>query len=96
MGNENKPRADERGMSPERDNRSLSDVAPDDSAAQRGHGAHGRSGINAEERLDPTATEPDGTRATERGLGSAGWGSAASGGSTFDKRSPDNKEDDNG
>ena len=89
---ENTPRSNERGMSPERDNRPLSDVAPEDSAARRGHGAHGRGSNEAEERVDPTATEPDGTGATERGLGSAGWGNAASGGSTFDKRSP-NKED---
>jgi hypothetical protein len=88
----NTPKSSERGISPERDNRPLSDVAPDDSAALRGHGAHGSSSINPEERIDPAAAEPDGTRATERGRGSAGWGNAASGGSTFDKRSP-NKED---
>jgi hypothetical protein len=93
MGNENTPRSSERGTSPERDNRPLSDVAPDDSAAHRGHGAHGRSGHTPEERVEPTANEPDGTRATERGLGSAAWGNAASGGSTFDKRGPANKED---
>ena len=93
MGNENTPRSAERGTSPERDNRPLSDVAPDDSAAKRGHGAHGRSGHAPEERQDPTPTEPDGTRATERGLGSSGWGSGASGGSTIDKRGPANPED---
>jgi hypothetical protein len=92
MGKDNTQRSNERGMSPERDNRPLSDVAPEDSAARRGHGAHGRGGHTSEERLDPTAGEPDGTRATDRSLGSGGWGNAASGGSTFDKRSP-NKED---
>ena len=92
MGRENTPRSDERAQSPERDNRPLSDVAPEDSASQRGHGAHGRSGHTAEERHEAAPSEPDGTAATERGLGSAGWGNAPSGGSTFDKRSP-NKED---
>jgi hypothetical protein len=92
MGKENTPRSDERGMSPERDNRPLSDVAPEDSAALRGHGAHGRKSHNAEERVDPTATEPDGTNESARGLGSSGWGSEASGGSTIDKRGPKNKE----
>jgi hypothetical protein len=88
----NTPFSSETGMSPERENRPLSDVAPDDSAAKRGHGAHGSRSHESEERADPAAAEPDGTRATERGRGSAGWGNAASGGSTFDKRSP-NKED---
>jgi hypothetical protein len=92
MGRENTPRSSERATSPERDNRPLSDVAPEDSASQRGHGAHGRSGHTPEERHEPAAAEPDGTTATERGLGSAAWGNAASGGSTFDKRSP-KKED---
>ena len=92
MGNENTERSNERGMSSERDNRPLSDVAPDDSASQRGHGAHGSGGHTPEERVDPTANEPDGTNATERSLGSGAWGNAASGGSTFDKRSP-NTED---
>ena len=85
----NESSSSERGMSPERDNTPLSDVAPEDSAAQRGHGAHGSRSNEAEEHLDATATEPDGTAATARGLGSGGWGNAASGGSTFDKRSPD-------
>jgi hypothetical protein len=92
MGRENTSRSNERGTSPERDNRPLSDVAPDDSAAQRGHGAHGSRPHTSEERVEPTVVEPDGSRATERGLGSASWGNAASGGSTIDKREP-NKED---
>jgi len=92
MGNDNTERSNERGMSEDRDNRPLSDVAPEDSASRRGHGAHGRSGHTPEERVDATANEPDGTKATERGLGSGSWGNAASGGSTFDKRAP-NKED---
>jgi hypothetical protein len=91
MGNENTSRSAERGMSSERDNRPLSDVAPEDSAARRGHGAHGRSGHTPEERVDATANEPDGTAATERGLGSSGWGNEASGGSTVDKRGPEKK-----
>jgi hypothetical protein len=93
MSKENTPRSAERGTSPERENRPLSDVAPEDSAALRGHGAHGRSPHAAEERVDPAASEPDGTNASDRALGSAGWGNAASGGSTFDKREPRNKED---
>jgi len=92
MSTDNTSRSNERGMSPERDNRPLSDAAPEDSAAARTHGAHGRKSPAAEERLDPTATEPDGTDATDRALGSSGWGGEASGGSTFDKRTP-NKED---
>jgi hypothetical protein len=91
MGNENTSRSTERGTSPERDNRPLSDVAPEDSAARRGHGAHGRSGHTPEERVDASPNEPDGTAATERGLGSSGWGSEASGGSTVDKRGPEKK-----
>ena len=91
MGNDNTPRSSERGTSSERENRPLSDVAPEDSAARRGHGAHGSGGHTPEERLDATVSEPDGTTATDRGLGSAGWGNAASGGSTVDKRGPDNK-----
>jgi hypothetical protein len=93
MGNDNTPRSAERGMSPERDNRPLSDAAPDDSADKRGHGAHGRFGRTPEGRVDPWVSEPDGTNAaTERGLGSSGWGSEASGGSTIDKRRPDKTE----
>jgi hypothetical protein len=92
MPNDNTRRSLERGATPERDNRPLSDVAPDDSASRRGHGAHGRHGLNPEERVEATTPEPDGTRATDRARGSAGWGNAASGGSTVDKRSP-NLED---
>ena len=93
MGKENTERSNERATSPERDNRPLSDAAPEDSAGLRGHGAHGRSGHTSEERVDPTANEPDGTKASERGLGSGSWGNAASGGSSFDKRGPAVKED---
>ena len=67
MGNENKSRSQERGTSNERDNRPLSDVAPDDSAPLRGHGAHGSSGHTQDERVEPTATEPDGTNESARG-----------------------------
>jgi hypothetical protein len=93
MGNENTERSNERGLSAERDNRPLSDVAPEDSASRRGHGAHGRGGHTSEERIDPAANEPDGTNESQRGLGSGAWGNAASGGSTFDKRGPVNEED---
>ena len=59
-----------------------------DSAAQRAHGAHGRGVRSQEERVDPTAPEPDSAKGTDRG-GSAAWGSEASGGSVIDKRPPE-------
>jgi hypothetical protein len=86
---ENVHRSDETGMSPERENRPLSDVAPDDSAGRRGHGAHGSSGHTPAERTDDVAVEPDMTK--EGGRGSDGWGSAQSGGSVIDKRGPEGK-----
>jgi hypothetical protein len=88
-GEQNTPRSDVAGMSPERANRPLSDVAPEDSAGMRGHGAHGSGGRHPAEHVDEVATEPDLTK--EGARGSAGWGSAASGGSTIDKRGPDSK-----
>lgn len=60
-----------------------------DSAVARGHGAHG-SGDDREERLDPANSKPDFSKGSDRG-GSGAWGSERSGGSTFDKRSPDKK-----
>jgi hypothetical protein len=55
-----------------------------DSAAKRGHGAHGK-GDGREEHIDPQVAKPDFTKGTDRG-GSAAWGGEAAGGSTFDKR----------
>ena len=55
-----------------------------DSAAKRGHGAHGK-GDDREERVDPSTPKPDFTKGTDRG-GSSAWGGEAAGGSTFDKR----------
>jgi hypothetical protein len=55
-----------------------------DSAAKRGHGAHGK-GDEREEHVDPSVPRPDFSKGTDRG-GSAAWGGEASGGSTFDKR----------
>jgi hypothetical protein len=60
-----------------------------DSAAQRGHGAHGK-GDSREEHVDPATPEPDFSKGTDRG-GSAGWGSERAGGSVSDKRGPDAK-----
>jgi hypothetical protein len=77
------------GMSPDRENRPLSDVAPEDSAGQRGQGAHGRSGHTPAERVDEAPVDPGMTK--EGGRGSESWGSAQSGGSVVDKRPPENK-----
>jgi hypothetical protein len=55
-----------------------------DSADQRGHGAHGK-GRGEEQVNDDPAVEPDRTAGSDRG-GSAGWGNEASGGSVIDKR----------
>ena len=59
-------------------------VTANASAAAKGHGAHGR-GHGDEKADDRPATEPDQATGSGRG-GSAGWGSAASGGSVIDKR----------
>jgi len=59
-------------------------ITPDDSADARAHGTHGRGG-GEERRDDRPAPEPDASADSDRG-GSGGWGSEASGGSTFDKR----------
>jgi hypothetical protein len=88
-GDQNTPKSRVTGASPDSENRPLSDVAPDDSAAQRGHGSHGTHGREPEERVDPTAAEPDLTKNVGRGSG--GWGNETSGGSTFDKRGPEGK-----
>jgi hypothetical protein len=61
-----------------------------DSAAERGHGAHGKRG-DREQHVDPATPTPDFTKGTDRG-GSAGWGSERSGGSVIDKRGPKNSE----
>jgi hypothetical protein len=59
-------------------------VSAEDSADRRAHGTHGRGG-SEEKRDDHPAPEPDRSSGSDRG-GSAGWGSAASGGSVIDKR----------
>jgi hypothetical protein len=86
---ENVERSRVTGMSENRENEPLSDVAPDDSAGKRGHGAHGSRGYTPAEHAEAAHPEPDRTKGTDRG--SAGWGSAASGGSTIDKRGPEGK-----
>ena len=59
-------------------------ITANDSADSKGHGAHGR-GRGEEKTDDRPPTEPDEAKGSDRG-GSAGWGSAASGGSVIDKR----------
>ena len=61
-----------------------------DSAAARGHGTHGK-GDAREERVDPAAVEPDASRGTDAGRGTAGWGSEGAGGSVIDRRPPKDK-----
>lgn len=60
---------------------------PDESAAQHGHGAHGKGRRDTEERVDEATPEPDAAKGSDRG-GSAGWGAESSGGSVIDKRPP--------
>ena len=65
-------------------------------ADSRTHGAHGK-GDTREAQQQATAPQPDGSTRTPAALGnlptaSSGWGSAASGGSTTDKRSPKKKK----
>ena len=64
-----------------------SDTSDGDSAPKRGHGAHG-AGDDVEERMDRDLPKPDSSKGTDRG-GSSAWGTERSGGSSFDKRSPD-------
>ena len=55
-----------------------------DSAAERGHGAHGRGVLGREQRQDDVDVEPGEAEGGPRG--SAAWGSEPSGGSVIDKR----------
>jgi hypothetical protein len=59
-----------------------------DSAAQRGHGAHGRGVLGREEHVDPATPTPDAAKGSDRG-GSSGFDGGRGGGSVIDKRSPD-------
>jgi hypothetical protein len=86
-GEQNTPRSAVTGTSSNLENEPLSDVAPDDSAGKRGHGAHGAGGSTPAERVDETLSKPDMSKGSDRG-GSGSWGDAASGGSTIDKRGP--------
>jgi hypothetical protein len=86
---ENVHRSDVTGMSSERENSPLSDVAPEDSAGKRGHGAHGSRGHTPAERAEDETASPDGANGYDRGTG--GWGSEGSGGSTIDNRGPTGK-----
>lgn len=66
-----------------------SKITANDSADAKGHGAHGKG--RGDERTDnQPRTEPDEAAGSDRG-GSAGWGSAASGGSVVDERRPNSK-----
>ncbi len=56
-----------------------------DSAGRKAHGTHGK-GDSREERVDDDAPQPDLTKGYV--AGSDGWGDAASGGSSVDKRPP--------
>ena len=88
--NENVPRGDHvpGGNTDEGESKGNLHAEPGvDSAAQRGHGAHGKRGA-PEERVDPATPTPDFAKGTDRG-GSAAWGSERSGGSVIDKRSPE-------
>jgi hypothetical protein len=66
--------------------RTARDTHANDSADKHTHGTHGR-GRGDEELVEPTRVEPDTTGGTGRGADA--WGSEASGGSTIDKRSPE-------
>jgi hypothetical protein len=85
----NAERSNVTGMTSERDNEPLSDVAPDDSAGKRGHGAHGSAGRTPAERDEGTSAGPDSAKGSDRGA--AGWGSESAGGSVIDKRGPEGK-----
>lgn len=73
-----------------------------ESAPERAHGTHGKGDSREEyrndERVHPgnesradTPSEEAALRDSAGELGDAGWGSAASGGSVMDRRSPDEK-----
>jgi hypothetical protein len=83
---ENVPRGDHVPDEKRETNDAKRDEPGVDSAARRGHGAHGKGVGFKEERFDESDPKPDFTKGTDRG-GSAGWGSEASGGSVHDKRS---------
>jgi hypothetical protein len=88
---ENVPRGDHvpGGHSEENDAKAEQRAEPGvDSAAHRGHGAHGKGVGGREEHEDPAAPTPDISKGSDRG-GNSGWGGAPSGGSVIDKRSPD-------
>ena len=55
-----------------------------DSAAERGHGAHGRGVLGREQHRDDVDVESGEAEGGPRG--SAAWGSEPSGGSVIDKR----------
>jgi len=81
------PRADNvpAGERKENEERSEHRAEPGvDSAAERGHGAHGRGVLGRDEHLDDVDVKPGGAEGGPRG--SAAWGSEPSGGSVIDKR----------
>ena len=57
-----------------------------DSAAHRGHGAHGKGVGGREEHFDESDPTPPFAKGTDRG-GSAGFDGSRAGGSVVDKRS---------
>ena len=57
-----------------------------DSAANRGHGTHGKGVGGQEERDDQANPTPPFAKGTDRG-GDAGWDGSRAGGSVVDKRS---------
>jgi len=70
-------------------------------ADDRAHGTHGK-GDSREQRVDPATPEPGKDRkgaltsleAATSELSDAGWGSAAAGDSSVDKRPPKKKKED--
>jgi hypothetical protein len=84
-GEQNTPRSAVTGAGSDLENQPLGDLAPDDSAGKRAHGAHGSTG--PAEHVEETLTKPDMSKGSDRG-GSGAWGDAASGGSVIDKRGP--------
>lgn len=67
----------------ENEQRSGRRAAGEDSASERGHGAHGK-GDGREQHRDPVEVEPG--HANQGPRGSDAWGSEPSGGSVIDKR----------
>ena len=59
-----------------------------DSAAHRGHGAHGKGVLGREEHDDQPNPTPPFAKGSDRG-GDAGWDGSRAGGSVVDKRSPE-------